>query len=169
MQRIIIDGYNVIHADPELRRSLDRDVEAARDALLERLREYVLRRQVRATVVFDGRGGLIDVSAAVPGRLQVVYTPTGQSADDFIVETVLAARASSYIVVTSDMADIGRRLRSQGAQIMPSDRFLERLRRASPQIAPDAATDEADEAGPGDVDYWMEQFGLSDKTDEDNE
>lgn len=161
MQQIIVDGYNVMHADPALRLQLEKDIEAARGALISRLDHYVQQKQVKMTVVFDGRGGLADSAAIIPGRLQVVYTPTGQSADQFIVETVAGhPSARSYIVVTSDMVDIGRRLRGLGAQVMTSPAFLDRLRRRPPGDAPESGNDAVEPLPEEDLAYWMKQFGV---------
>jgi predicted RNA-binding protein with PIN domain len=157
VQKIIIDGYNVIYADPGLQKKLaGGGTERAREGLLARIRAYLEERNVRVTVVFDGRGGLTDAEAIIPGRLQVIYSASGQTADEVIVETLhLAANPREFIVVTSDMADIGRSARAIGAEVMPSAAFLERIKRAKPG-KPDAPAAEDPEV---DVDYWLEQFG----------
>ena len=59
-QRIIIDGYNVIYTDDRLRRKACKDLEGARAELLEMLKGYVRHRRLQVTVVFDGRGGVVD-------------------------------------------------------------------------------------------------------------
>jgi predicted RNA-binding protein with PIN domain len=160
MQKIIVDGYNVIHADPDLVREAGRAMESARGALLGRLRAYIASRQVQVTVVFDGAGGMVDAESLVPGRLQVLYSASGQSADEVIVETLRRhPNPREYIVVTSDMADIGRAVRAVGATVMPSAAFLERLATTDePAQAPPAAG-EKPEPSADDVDYWLRRFG----------
>lgn len=159
----MIDGYNVIHADDGLRRAADRSLEGARRALLERLAGYVSSRRVRVTVVFDGAGMVTDSDVAVPGRLQVVFSASGQSADEVIVETLERSRnPREYIVVSSDMADIGRSVRSMGATLMPSEAFLERI------AAPSRPGDDAPAGGGADagydVDFWLAEFERRGKT-----
>lgn len=157
MQKIIVDGYNLIHADPRLQKKMaGGGPERAREGLLARIRAYVAARDVRVTVVFDGRGGLTEAEAVIPGRLQIIYSAGGQTADEVIVETLhAAANPREFIVVTSDMADIGRSVRAIGAEVMPSPTFLERMRRAGRAAPPSAAPGEPEV----DVDYWLEQFG----------
>lgn len=156
MQKIIVDGYNVIHADPRLQKKMAAGgTERAREGLIARIRAYIAARDVRVTVVFDGRGGLTDAEPVVPGRLQVIYSARGQSADDVIVETLHAAsNPREFIVVTSDMADIGRSVSALGAKVMPSPAFLDRMRRTA-RGAPEAPAPADPEV---DVDYWLEQF-----------
>lgn len=156
MQRIIVDGYNLMHARPDLRPRGAGGLEAARRHLVERLRAYVVRRAVRVTVVFDGAGHLADTERTVPGKLQVVYSAAGQSADDVIVEALrMSSNPREYIVVTSDMADIGRAAREMGARVVPSREFLERLERPAPPGPSEGKTSGGEDA---DVDYWLERF-----------
>ena len=157
MQKIIIDGYNVIHADPRLQKKLaGGGLERAREGLLARIRAYLEERDVSVTVVFDGRGGLSVAEAIVPGRLQVVYSASGQTADEVIVESLhRAANPREFIVVTSDMADIGRSVRAIGAEVMLSPAFLARIKRAKPGQTGAPAPQDPEV----DVDYWLEQFG----------
>jgi predicted RNA-binding protein with PIN domain len=168
MQKIIIDGYNLIHADPGLRRTAARAMDEARRSLLERVRAYLSERRVQVTVVFDGAGGLVDAEALVPGRLQVLYSAGGQTADEVIVETLEShPNPRQYIVVTSDMADIGRRVRAIGAVVMPSSEFLGRM--AGPGtagrdegVAGGHRSEKPDPAGE-DIDYWLRQFGAGEE------
>ena len=54
MQTLIVDGYNVVHAWPELKRILQtRGLEGARDRLVHVLSEYAAHTGIRVTVVFD--------------------------------------------------------------------------------------------------------------------
>jgi predicted RNA-binding protein with PIN domain len=158
MQKIVIDGYNVIHADPALRREASKGMEGARAALLGRLRVYIADKDVQITVVFDGAGGMVDAESVVPGRLQVLYSASGQSADALIVSTLHEhPNPREYIVVTSDMADIGRAVGAAGAVVMSSPEFLERL--DGPRSAATApAGEEKPHPSEQDVDYWLEKF-----------
>jgi predicted RNA-binding protein with PIN domain len=154
MQKLIVDGYNMIHADPELKRTVRHDLQAARRKLVARLTGYLESKNVRLTVVFDGHGGITDVDVEIPGRLQLLYSAAGQSADELIVEILeSAANPREYIVVTSDMADIGRAARSMGVAVLSSREFLDRI--GSGEAEP-GATDGPGEIG--DVDYWLGRF-----------
>lgn len=156
---MLVDGYNVIHADPELKRSLGRSLERARRGLIEMLAGYLMAKRIQVTVVFDGRGGITDVDVEIPGRLQVLYSASGQSADELIVGLLEGdPNPRQYVVVTSDMADIGRAARSLGAGVLGSREFLARIRR---QEGPrrNGANDEPEL---GDVDYWLERFSRRD-------
>jgi predicted RNA-binding protein with PIN domain len=162
MQKIIIDGYNLIHADPALRRLAARGMEEARVGLLERLRLYLEAKRVQITVVFDGAGGMIDADPVIPGRLQVLYSAGGQTADE-VIRTVLHGHPNprQYIVITSDMADIGRSVGAVGATVMGSAEFLQRLSALGTDGAapPTEATGEKPDPSEPDVEFWLRKFG----------
>jgi predicted RNA-binding protein with PIN domain len=140
-QRIVIDGYNVIYADDRLRKRILKDLEGARAAFVSILKAYLEDRDLRVTLVFDGRGGMTDAEAVVPGRLQVLYSSAGQTADDIIVELVENSGNPRQI----------------GAK-----RFLGRVRAPKKMMQKDH--EEASEEDMGDTDYWLRKFGES--TDE---
>lgn len=57
MAVLIVDGYNIVHAWPELKLTLDtRGLEDARRQLVHELSEYAAQTGVKVTVVFDAHG-----------------------------------------------------------------------------------------------------------------
>jgi len=156
MQKIIIDGYNVIYTDEGMRRTACKDPEGARKQLVDKLRDYLRDRQAQVTVVFDGRGLMAETESVIPGKLQLIYSPSPGTADDLIVEALEQSdNPREYIVVTSDMADIGRAARGLGAEVIGSKRFLQRLA-DSPAAPPDSM--EKPQPQHGDTAYWLKKF-----------
>lgn len=155
-QKILIDGYNVIHADPEMKRLLDPSPERARAKLIELVTAYVGRRRLNVTVVFDGKGTQLDTETIIPGKLQVLFSRGHQSADDLIITTLEdALNPREYLVVTSDNVHIGRNARRLGAQVLATPAFLSRLVRAAGQKP---SADEKPEPDTDDIEYWLKKF-----------
>ncbi|MHB8894291.1 MAG: NYN domain-containing protein [Candidatus Geothermincolia bacterium] len=127
---MIIDAYNLMHADEEIERLMERDLEAARESLIASLCEYCAREEQEVQLVFDagGRPG-----AATRERrtdlLTVVYTAAGQSADDYIEKLIYKSNRpyASTILVTGDYAQ-QRIAHGAGMVRMAPREFLERLR-----------------------------------------
>jgi predicted RNA-binding protein with PIN domain len=163
MQNVIVDGYNVIHADDRLKKTVKRDLQAARQQLTNRIARYLERKNLQVTLVFDGRGGLTDVDIQIPGKLQILFSSSGQTADEVIMEMLYASsNPRKYTVVTSDMADIGRAARASGAQLLSSREFLDRIR-----VKPGEAQTRQEEDTPvEDIDYWLKKFEKRDNPDE---
>ena len=105
MERVIVDGYNVIHAWVPLKRLLDVSLEAARDKLIERLGVYAMVTGAEVTVVFDAHHSAARMnSEELVEGVKVVFTRKGHSADSVIERTAYAAVGSGDLitVATSD-------------------------------------------------------------------
>ena len=106
MERVIVDGYNVIHAWPSLKRLLtDASLEAARDRLIERLSVLGLVTGADVTVVFDAHHSAARATSdeLIEG-VHVMFTRKGHSADHAIERIAYeASQAADVITVaTSD-------------------------------------------------------------------
>jgi len=104
MRRVIVDGYNLLHADPTFSRLAREDLDGARARLVERVADYCAG-EARGTIVFDGGGNPdSDGHPHHVAGVSVIFSPAGQSADS-IIETLAARgreRGDAVAVVTSD-------------------------------------------------------------------
>jgi uncharacterized protein len=107
VERLVVDGYNIIHAWPSLKRLLGVSLEAARDKLIERLSVYGLVTGAEVTVVFDSHQKASGTNAEqlVEG-VRVIFTRRGHSADQVIERIAYAAAGAGGVVMvaTSDHA-----------------------------------------------------------------
>jgi predicted RNA-binding protein with PIN domain len=119
----LIDGYNVIRRDADLRAAEAGGLEAGRRALLARLADHVRSSSDQFTVVFDGAP--VPGAATAPGRLEVVFSRPPLKADDILIRRARREGAGA-VVVTSDraVADAARRAR---CAVVDAERFLARL------------------------------------------
>ncbi|TMF48685.1 MAG: NYN domain-containing protein [Chloroflexi bacterium] len=106
MERLIVDGYNVIHAWPSLKKLLSTaSLEAARDELIQRVSVLGMITGESVTVVFDAHHSTsrANSSEMVEG-VQVTFTRKGHSADHAIERLAYDASKSGDIitVATSD-------------------------------------------------------------------
>jgi predicted RNA-binding protein with PIN domain len=106
MERVIVDGYKVIHAWPDLKRLLTgASLEAARDRLVERLSVFGMVVGADMTVVFDAHHSAArNNSEATVDGVRVIFTRKGHSADHIIERMAYdATQAGDVITVaTSD-------------------------------------------------------------------
>lgn len=105
MRYLIVDGHSVIFAWPELRRLHARRMILARDELIKMLTQYQDTSGVRVVAVFDGKGGTSTEDTA-PGGIQVLYSATGQTADQ-IIERLAGTygRIHDLTVATDDLLE----------------------------------------------------------------
>ena len=143
--RWLIDGYNVIRRDPEMKSREARRLEDGRTALLHLVAAVARRCGDDFTVVFDGArasGG-----DAVGGQVQVIFSRPPQNADQVLIGLATQLRDGS-IVVTSDrtVRDAARRA---GAAVVGADEFLDAADTEEPDAQADKENEEDDESPAG--------------------
>ncbi|WP_028559461.1 NYN domain-containing protein [Paenibacillus pinihumi] len=104
---LLVDGYNIIGAWPELERLKELGLEEARDRLLDLLADYQGFTGMQIYVIFDAH--------QVPGlgasyrqhQLSVLYTKEKETADECIERLVveLTKRGRNIYVATSDLVE----------------------------------------------------------------
>lgn len=127
---LLVDGYNVIHAWPELRRLLREDPsgEGARAVLVRDLAPLHDSEHWLVTVVFDGKGS--EPALEHPGGKQtftVVYSPAGLSADALMEQMVRRARDPSAMWVASADSLLREAVRACGGMAMDLEDLQRRV------------------------------------------
>lgn len=128
---LIVDGYNMIGAWPELVRLKNQDLlEEAREELLKRLSNYSKYEGLKTAVVFDAQ--------FVPGitrsyrkyQLEVIFTEEGQTADSYIEKMAGEKnnRFTQVAVATSDLAEQWV-VFSQGALRISANELYKRVKK----------------------------------------
>jgi hypothetical protein len=128
VDRLIVDGYNVLHAHPRYARIAASDFDGARERLVADL-AGLAQGGPRVVVVFDGGGN--PASDGTPhhvGALAVVFSAAGTDADT-VIEALAARsreRGERAVVVTSDTAT-RQAVRSGSISVLSSENFLAEL------------------------------------------
>jgi predicted RNA-binding protein with PIN domain len=136
--RWLVDGYNVIRRDPDLRDDEAAGLEAGRAALLALLAGLAREVADDFTVVFDGArrtGG-----PPSGGRVQVVFSRPPETADDVLRRLALSLREGA-VVVTSDRA-VADSARRAGAVAVTAEAFLDAARREGAEDDDEAGDDD---------------------------
>ena len=105
--RILVDGFSLLHKWPEIAPGKPRHSVVAREELIRVLTRYQDSSGTPITLVFDGTSSSTRTSdTAGQTGIEVLYTQSGQTADD-VIERV-ACRLHEYgdfLVVTDDFAE----------------------------------------------------------------
>lgn len=160
---LLIDGYNALHQFFRGRPIEPETMPSRRKEFLEALEIYSVRRRKNILVVFDaGRSDppFPTRRQIVRGRLAVLTTPRGVTADDAIIEKLEEARDRRALkVVTSDRVILNaaqrRRVESQTSEDFVQE--LERFLQAGRSIYDEEKIQGISE---GEADYWLKEFGL---------
>lgn len=107
MDILIVDGYNMIGAWPELVQLKQKDLAAARDRLIEILAEYQGFTGFKVIIVFDAYGVKGIEKRYRQHRVEVIYTKSEETADERIEKLAneLNSRTTQIYVATSDFTE----------------------------------------------------------------
>jgi predicted RNA-binding protein with PIN domain len=136
----LVDGYNVIRRDPDLRAREAESLETGRVALLHLLARVARDSGEAFVVVFDGarRGA----GASAPGQVQVVFSRPPQSADDELIRLAGQYR-NGAAVVTSDRT-VATAAQRAGCAVVAAGDFLTAVTRPRDD---DGEEDDDDDGG----------------------
>jgi hypothetical protein len=139
----VIDGDNLLGTWPGRSRS-----DAEKRALVREVDGLMRREKRRVVVVFDGTP-----PPGVSYGPDVVFSGQGRKADAVILELLRReADPRGWTVVTNDRS-LGDQCRFVGAKVESPRAFRERLKGDTAGEKPET---------PGDIDYWLGQFGGDD-------
>ncbi len=155
VEKILVDGYNLLYKDGALKNLAERSLESAREQLLASLVGYRTS-EMEITVVFDGQGAKSQRCAA-PG-VTVRFSRYPETADEVILEIIgKERRRGSLTVVTSDKKHIGRAARAEGVRWISSETFLRRLSRDRREKG--VPGEKPISTSPEELEYWLQRFG----------
>ena len=156
MQLLIIDGYNAIHALPELKSHLNKGLERARDALAKLAREWKAGHPAcDVLIVYDGQsgvtGGTRDSGRGGAG-IRCVFTPSRVEADDHIKKIIRKQGHDSQTIVITRDREILSCCRDHGVRFETPDFLL--VKKAVRQRQADAPTKIATEKNKKEISDW---------------
>ncbi|MCQ6281468.1 NYN domain-containing protein [Bacillus sp. EB600] len=107
MDILIVDGYNIIGAWPELKALRDKDLAAARDLLIEKMAELQAYSGYRVIVVFDAYIVQGTEKKLKSHKVEVIFTKENETADERIEKLAiqLSNRKTQIHVATSDYTE----------------------------------------------------------------
>ncbi len=132
---LLVDGYNIIFAWPELKELAEDNMDAARAKLLDYLSKYQTVRKCRIIAVFDAyrvqrhREEITDC-----GNISVVFTREAQTADQFIEKFAYANREVYNITVATSDGLQQIIIRSAGSSLLSARELIMELERVNDGI-----------------------------------
>jgi uncharacterized protein len=116
---LLVDGHSVIYQWPELRALHAQQPNKCRELLTQLLSNFHDTSDWLVTLVFDGKTG--PTEPVQPGKMALIYSKEGQTADSIIERLVgQAADPANVYVVTADGAERVT-VESLGAFVMSPD------------------------------------------------
>ncbi|HEX7065073.1 MAG TPA: NYN domain-containing protein [Bacillales bacterium] len=107
MDILLVDGYNMIGAWPELQKLKDVDFAAARDLLIEKMAEYQAYTGYKVMVVFDAHSVAGGIKRTKSYLVDTIYTNENETADERIEKLAIELNnvRTQIHVATSDATE----------------------------------------------------------------
>ncbi len=133
MRYLLVDAHSVIYACPELLALHRRNMEVAREQLIQRLTAYQDATGVRVVVVFDGKGAHTS-QEKIPGGVQIFFSKTKGTADQ-VIERLVAKYGKEHdmTVATNDRLEQQTAI-TFGAMAISVDALLKLLDEADADV-----------------------------------
>ncbi|MEG0501192.1 MAG: TetM/TetW/TetO/TetS family tetracycline resistance ribosomal protection protein [Cellulosilyticaceae bacterium] len=129
---LLVDGYNIIFAWPELKDIAEDNMDGARIKLLDCLSNYQGIRKCQIIVVFDAyrvlghREEIIDYH-----NIHMVYTKEAQTADHYIEKFVHDYEAKYHVTVATSDGLVQIIIRGKGCTLLSARELKEEIERAN--------------------------------------
>lgn len=158
MNKIIIDGYNMIHLVPELRQFLDEGLERSRDELIRKLKSYLLNKKVYIAVVFDGNHPASGQTFERNHNLEIKFSNYPFKADPLIKRLIQKEKHKGALTIVTHDSDIAAFAAAEHAAVISPSEFWERLTKR--QQSNDLYNKFDRELSDEELAEWKEIFGL---------
>ncbi len=133
---MIVDGYNMIHGFEATKYLAQEDITIARERLIDELAAYQAYVKIRMIVVFDGYKRKDNYgSKEKRGMFEVVYTRTGETADEYIEKLTSELSHSFELTVATSDTLIQNAIFAQGAARISARMLEEEIRRVKKMFA----------------------------------
>ncbi len=126
---LVVDGYNVIYAWPQLEKLKLENLSHARDKLLDYLTEYAALTGRKVILVFDAHQVPWNArSSEMINGVEVIYSQKGETADSVIEKMVGSLSKKGKVFVTTLDGDEQFVVFGQGAYRVTPQELWERLK-----------------------------------------
>jgi predicted RNA-binding protein with PIN domain len=125
-RRYLIDGYNLLHQLPELRRQLEYSLEDSRQGLLIRLSAFASMKSTDVCVVFDGSGEFHSHDVKWRG-VRIIFSKPPQKADPLIKKMISDRKKGEELIVVTSDREIENYARLCGVKVESSVNFAQTI------------------------------------------
>jgi len=146
----LIDGYNLLHC-----LAREKTGGEARAKLVALIEAWCVGGNYRARIVFDPTGGMKRNDQR--GPVEVRNVPQGRTADEEILAALQSTEDRTAYTVVSNDAAIVKAASKKGFTVVPCEEFARTI------LARPEGPEKGDTAPPGEVDYWMKEFGFDEE------
>lgn len=156
-EKIIIDGYNMLHLVDAYRGEINKDLQTAREKLLRDLQNYRAIKNITIIVVFDGSP---DVSYPSNYRgIGVIFSHAPRKADPIIMDLIRKEDKKRSISIVTNDHEITNFARAANCNCLSPQEFYQRIKSIQNTLT-DIDTKFDGEMKPEELAEWKMIFGI---------
>lgn len=137
--QVFIDGYNLIHQIPELKKALSKSIDSARDKLQQMVEAYCDYNNAKGFIVYDGTQSRRWEEGDNP---ILIYSKAGESADTVIESLVYKLDDRRKARVVTDDRQVSNMVFGMDAFTMSASSFAIEAKRAVENIRKELFSDD---------------------------
>lgn len=156
MDHVIIDGYNLIHTIPSMKKMLAHHAESARELLIHSVSQLTHKKKFRCSIVFDGSAPNTAQKQSSHAPVHVIFS-FSVTADEKIKAMIEHSKNRRQLVIISSDQEILRFARVCSCKTHTSNHFANLLSETQ-----DIITEKSDAPlSKEQIDEWLKIFGES--------
>lgn len=139
MTHLIVDGYNVIHAQQNMHKLTEDKAREARKKLIYYLNNYLQTKNCKITVVFDAHRYVCEdyINQKMNfGKINVIFALPGETADHLIKKIVKRESSTSSIIVATSDKGIIDFVKKFNVRVISSHAFYNKIRKDDEKLSP---------------------------------
>jgi len=161
-QKLIIDGYNMLHQIDAYRDLLNQELALARDKLIHDLKIYQSIRKIEIIVIFDGAPDVyILPEFTTPSNIEVIFSRAPCKADPLIMRKIGSEPQKGRLLIITDDREITSFAKTAGCRCLSPKVFYQRMNTASTEIELDRKFNH--EMSEAELKEWKKIFGIDEK------
>lgn len=156
MLTYLIDGNNVLRANPEWEKVFKENPENAKDYFVQKVVDYFKDKKNQATIFFDGFNFFHSFSK-VSNNVSIKHAKN-KTADETILITIEKSKNPKNLVIVTNDIPLSKKAKLYQCRLISSSEFINMLTSTNT-----GSKDKPDELSKSDIDYWLRIFRENDK------
>lgn len=157
MLTYLIDGNNVLRANPEWEKVFKENPENAKDYFVQKVVDYFKDKKNQATIFFDGFS-FVHSFSKISNNVSIKHAKN-KTADETILITIEKSKNPKNLVIVTNDIPLSKKAKLYQCRLISSSEFINMLTSTNTK-----SKDKPDELSKSDIDYWLRIFRENDKS-----
>lgn len=151
MLTYLIDGNNVIHANPDWEKTFNENPENAKNYLIQKVVDFFRDTKNQATIFFDGFT-FVHSFSKISNNVSIKHSKN-KTADETILITIEKSKNRKNLVVVTNDVPLSSKAKLYQCRIISANDFIKNL--TTPKKS---SSDKPEQLSKSEIEYWLRLF-----------